>query len=305
MSSLSLQFRVIAWLSDRTTKPTDVLGPAAAREANRRSMRSAPFLFGQPAELEQVRDEVIATVRVRRYVPQGALPGVIVYFHGGGWVVGDLESHDVPCRALSARTSREVVAVDYRLAPEHVFPAAIDDAVAVSRAFAKQHPLVVAGDSAGGHLAAVVARRFANEGTPLAGQLLIYPVTDCTTERPSYETYATGHLLSRASMRSYRQTFLPDEPQRALPDASPLLAPAVRTAPAFILLAECDVLHDEGVAYAEKLKAEGTSVTLDVVPGVTHGFFSLQGLAVTKRATGRATAWLDRVLSAGPPGRLA
>jgi acetyl esterase len=121
-------------------------------------------------------------------------------------------------------------------------------------------------------------------------------VTDCASESGSYERFATGHFLTRDTMRYFRATFVPDAARRAEPDASPLRAPAQKTAPAYVLLAECDVLHDEGVAYAEKLRAEGTDVTLDDVPGVLHGFLSMQGLAVSRDAMTRAGAWVGTVL---------
>lgn len=230
---------------------------------------------------------------MRAYRPASASKDAcIVYFHGGGWVVGDLESHDVPCRALADASGLELIAVDYRLAPEHPFPAAIDDALAVTRALASSKRVFVAGDSAGGHLAAVVSRRCAADGLALAGQLLMYPVTDCARESASYERYATGHVLSRETMRYFRRSFVPVEAQRDHPDASPLRAPPIVTCPAYVLLAECDVLVDEGRAYAKKLADEGTPVVLDEVPGVLHAFFSMQGLRPGREAMTRVTAWL-------------
>jgi acetyl esterase len=289
---LSLGWAALTWIATKLDRPIEQVGAVRAREAMRKNVGSPKFLFGEPASVERVENATVAGVPVRRFVPQGVKPGVIAYFHGGGWVVGDLDTHEAPCRALAAQTGHTVVAVDYRLAPEHPFPAAIDDSLAVCRALAKEQPLLVAGDSAGGHLAAVVARRFASEGLALAGQALVYPVTECEQESASYERYATGFFLTRATMRWFREAFVPDAAVRAHPDASPLRAPPVQTAPAFVLLAECDVLHDEGAAYAAKLRSEGATVVMVEVPGVIHGFFSMQGMAETRDATARVAAWV-------------
>lgn len=248
-------------------------------------------IFGAPAPIEQVVDEQLAGVKVRRYSPRDARSGVIVYFHGGGWVVGDVTTHDLPCRALAAQAKRTVISVDYRLAPEHPFPAAIDDCVAVTRELLKTTSVVVAGDSAGGHLAAVVARK-----CDVTAQALIYPVTDCSQESASYTRFATGYFLTRDTMRYFTNAFLPDPATRAHDDASPLRATLTKGPPAFVLLAECDVLHDEGLAYAEKLREAGTSVTIEEVSGVIHGFFNMQGMTATKHATAHLAAWIDRVL---------
>lgn len=294
MGSLRPTWWLVNWLASVLDKPIETIGPERSRAAMRKNTGSFRPIFGAPAEVARVVDERIANVPVRRYEPAGAQPGVIVYFHGGGWVVGDVVTHDLPCRALAAQTRRCVISVDYRLAPEHPFPAAIDDALAVTTALAKEHRVVVAGDSAGGHLAAVMARRCP---TPITGQVLIYPVTDCAEESPSYARHAEGFFLTRATMRNFRETFLPDPATRSHEDASPLRAGPLKTAPALVLLAECDVLHDEGLAYAKKLEAEGTGVTIDEVGGVIHGFFSMQGMAATREATARAAAWIERQFS--------
>jgi acetyl esterase len=245
--------------------------------------------MGRRAKLAEVRDEELAGVPVRRYVPHGAQPGVLAFFHGGGWVVGDLESHDVPASALAAATRREVVAVHYRLAPEHPYPAALEDCLAVTRALAGQR-VVVAGDSAGGNLAAAVANAL---GTALAAQVLVYPVTDCAGEHPSYAAYATGHLLTREAMRFYVRSYVPDEARRQEPGCSPLRAPSLRGAPpALVLTAGCDVLRDEGVAYAERLRADGVEVHHTEYPGTVHGFFSMQGLSEGLSAVQQVANWL-------------
>lgn len=286
-------WRLLTWLAGALDRPIERIGPAASRAAMRKNTGSFRPIFGAPAAMAKVTDERVAGVPVRRYEPSAPKPGIVIYFHGGGWVVGDVDTHDLPCRALAAASRRVVVSVDYRLAPEHPFPAAVDDALAVTREFAKSSKVVVAGDSAGGHLAAVAARR-----CDVAGQLLVYPVTDCAGEWPSYERYARGFFLTPATMRYFKETFLPDASLRTHEDASPLRAPPLKTAPAYVLLAECDVLHDEGLAYAEHLRAAGTEVTVDDVRGVIHGFFSMQGMAETKAATERAAVFVDRILSA-------
>ncbi|MCU0696653.1 MAG: alpha/beta hydrolase [Myxococcaceae bacterium] len=291
MSSLRFSFRLFTWLARFVSPSIEVVGTARARAAMKKNTGGFDFLFGAPAVLADLRDEELGDVLVRRYTPVGATPGTIVYFHGGGWVVGDLDSHDRPLRHLCAQTGHEVISVDYRLAPEHPFPAAIDDALAVTRAVAARTRVVVAGDSAGGHLAAVVARHLSTDPA-LAGQLLVYPVTTCATESASYERFASGYFLTRATMRFYKDAFLPPGIDRRHPDASPLEAPPSRATDAYVLLASHDVLHDEGVAYAKKLEAEGATVTLDEVPGVTHGFFNLQGLPVSRAAMARAATWV-------------
>jgi acetyl esterase len=190
--------------------------------------------------------------------------------------------------------------VHYRRAPEAPAPAAADDCEAVTSALLERgQPVAVAGDSAGGNLAAAVANRCGAKGARLAAQALIYPVTDCAAETASYETFADGFLLSRATMRYFRDCYAPTETLRLSPDVSPLRAPSLAgAAPAYVLLAGCDVLRDEGRAYAARLQQAGVETVLDEVPGVLHGFVSMQGLGVTREATRRLVAWLDARLAA-------
>lgn len=252
------------------------------------------FLTGGRPKLAQIGDDIIEGVRVRRYRPHDARPGTVVFFHGGGWTVGDLDSYDVLAGTLAALSGHEVVSVDYRLAPENPYPAAFDDAVAVTRAMAAAGPVAVAGDSAGGNLAAAVANR-----VPVLGQLLMYPVLDCANESASYEAYATGHILTREGIRAYRRNYVPEPRRRTEPDASPLLAPSLdRTPPAYLIVAECDVLRDESLAYAERLRQAGRPVTVDIVPGVLHGFLSLLGLSEAQAALSRGSEWLDTAFRA-------
>jgi acetyl esterase len=284
----SWTYRAIAFLGARLSPPTHTV-PLARARAQMRNLGPA-LVMGRRARLAEVTDGEVAGVRVRRYVPHGVQPGLLLFFHGGGWVVGDLESHDVPASALAAALGREVVAVDYRLAPEHPYPAALEDCLAVTRALSARRP-VVAGDSAGGNLAAAVAQALGGE--PLTAQVLIYPVTDCAAEHPSYAEYATGHLLTAEGMRHYVRTYLPDPARRSEPGCSPLRAPSLRgLPPALVLTAGCDVLRDEGVAYAERLRAEGVEVHHAEYPAALHGFFNMQGLPEGVSAVQHVARWL-------------
>jgi acetyl esterase len=222
--------------------------------------------------------------------------GKIVYFHGGGFVTGDLDSHDIVVRALARATRREVVSVHYRLAPEHRYPAAADDAIAVTKEIASGGgDVVVCGDSAGGNLAAVAANACASVGLRLAGQVLVYPATDFTIERSSCEQFKDVSLLTRDAMRWFKAQYTPDPTSHSEPSCSPLLTASFDgVAPAYVLLARCDLLHDEGLAYHAKLQEAGVDATLDVVEGVSHSFFSMQGLSEAQDAVVRIAAWLER-----------
>ena len=292
---LSPLYRALAFIAHLRDVPVESLPPAAARARFTPGARGPSVVMGRRAPLEATEDTVIAGIPVRRYVPRERKPGTVVYFHGGGWVVGDLESHDIPASHLADASKREVIAVHYRLAPEHPFPAAWEDALAVTRHLHDaSDDVVVAGDSAGGNLAAAMALAL-----PVRAQVLVYPVTELAHEHPSYERYATGHVLRREAMRYYRARYAPTAAQQEDPRASVLRATISQRVPAYVLLAENDVLHDEGVAYARALEAAGTPVTLDVVPGVFHGFFNMQALAAGAGALRRAADFIDRVLQSG------
>lgn len=227
-------------------------------------------------------------IRVRVYRPEGAAAGalpVLVYFHGGGHVIGSLDSHDEVARSLCAGAECLVASVDYRLAPEHKFPAAIDDAFAATQWLAANAASVggdagriaVGGDSAGANLAAVVALMARDAGGPaLVSQQLVYPVADYTCNSASYETYASGYgPLTLAGMRWFKGHYLRGSADAEDWRASPLKAPDLSgLPPALVITAECDVLHDEGVALAEALAAAGTPVEQIDWPGMIHGFFS-------------------------------
>jgi len=229
--------------------------------------------------------------RVYRPDASGLLP-TILFIHGGGWVIGDIDTHDNQARRLCRDTSSVVVSLDYRLAPEAAFPSPVEDCWAALRWVAAQVSalggdparIAVCGDSAGGNLSAVLARRARDAGGPaLVAQLLLYPAVDLAAgleEYPSRERNAEGYLLGLSDMiwfgEHYTGTFAASGGDPRDPDLSPLHAPSLSgLAPAVVVVAEFDPLHDEGVAYARALEAAGTPVTLLDLPGMIHGFFDL------------------------------
>jgi acetyl esterase len=276
---------------------------------------SSARLIPRPAAPVPVEDRSIegpaGPIRVRIYRPQTAAGShpLVVYFHGGGWVVCDLDTHDALCRRLSLGADAVVVSVDYRLAPEHRFPAAPDDCAAATR-WAVAHAaslgadprrVVLAGDSAGGNLAAAVTLRLRDEDGPrVAGQLLLYPVTDhWTAGFPSYAECADGYGLTRAAMAWFWDHYLggPLDAVQAgalSPQAAPLRAADLRGLPsALVLTAEYDVLRDEGEAYAARLREAGVDAVLERCAGMHHGFASWGGvLDGADRAVARACAWI-------------
>lgn len=227
----------------------------------------------------------------RIYTPVGLTGRVTpacVYYHGGGWVIGDLDTHDAICRRLANESGCRVVSVDYRLAPENRFPAAFDDAYAAlawTEAKASDHQinpnrLAVAGDSAGGNLAAAVALHAKAKGGPkLKYQLLFYPVTQARADTASMRDLATGYFLEKASMDWFCDQYLPPDADPNDPRVSPLAAKDVAgVAPAYVLVAGFDPLRDEGRAYAEKLKAAGVAVDFVEYEGMIHGFLGMEGV---------------------------
>ncbi len=272
--------QVAAYLESVAGLPaTNELTPEQARANNE---RAAELLAGPKPELPRVEEVSLGGVPGRLYVPEEAemLP-VVVWFHGGGWVVGSLETHDAMCRRLARESGCAVVAVDYRLAPEHRYPAAVEDAWTAARWLAENGRelgldsgrMVVGGDSAGGNLAAVVALRARDAGLGLRLQVLIYPVTDSVTEGGTYVTNETGFGLTRAAMVWYWDHYCPDPKRRAEPDAAPLRAESLAgVAPALVVTCELDPLLEEGEAYARRLSAAGVPVTLTRYQGMIHGF---------------------------------
>jgi len=246
-------------------------------------------LAGPAPEMQRVEDRTIdgpdARVTLRILVPVENPIGVLVYYHGGGWVLGSIDEYDTVARKLAERTSCAVVLVEYRLAPEHRYPAAVDDSYAalewvgqnVKYIAGREVPLIVAGDSAGGNLAAVMAvRARARNGPPIALQVLIYPVTDSDLDLPSYADPENQLLLTRDGMIWFWDHYIPDSSRRSEPDASPLHTDNLSgLPPTVILTAEHDVLRDEGEAYAARLQEADVKVNLKRYPGQMHGFFTL------------------------------
>ena len=258
--------------------------------------------------IHEVRDIDADGVATRLYRPSGATNlGLLVYFHGGGWVIGDLDSHDQVCRLLANGSGHAVLSVDYRLAPEHPFPAALEDSVTATR-WAHEHAvelgcradrIAVGGDSAGGNLAAVVAQL---APVPLAYQLLVYPVTDCTRSMPSYDENGAGYFLTAPAMGWFIDHYLAgDQGSPADPRVSPLHAAdhvVAATPPALVLTAEFDPLRDEGDAYAQRLASLGVPTSHVRFGGMFHGFFSLADFVDDGRAANAlAAAALGAALS--------
>ena len=259
---------------------------------------SSPILFGPSPPVASVIDDLADHVRVRIYRPSGSERTALVFLHGGGWVVGGLESHAPVCRALASRSGAAVVAVDYRLAPEHRFPAAVDDAWTALRWTARRFDrIAVGGDSAGGNLSAVIARRARDADLALALQVLVYPATDHGCSWPSYRQNASGPAFHTAEMEWFWRQYLTDPARGAEPDCSPLRAADLSgLAPALVLTAEYDPLRDEGEAYAEALRAAGVAVELERYDGLIHGFLRMP--AVIGRADGALTLIADAVAGA-------
>jgi acetyl esterase len=262
---------------------------------------------GDPEPVGAVQERTIPVAAgemlTRIYTPSGTGPfPVLVYFHGGGWVIGNLEAYDATCRALTNAAGCMVVAMEYRLAPEHKFPAAPEDCYAATQWVATNAAAIggdpariaIGGDSAGGNLTAVVAHMVRDRGGPtLRYQLLVYPVTDYHFDTASYRENAEGYLLTKDAMVWFWNHYLRSAADGNSPLASPLRAGNLRgLPPAMVLTAEFDPLRDEGEAYAARLQEAGVPVTLRHYEGMIHGFFSLGAVfaqgqqAITDAAAG-------------------
>ena len=248
-------------------------------------------------------------IRVRIYRPEDR-PGlpVLVYFHGGGWVIGSLDSHDPTCRELAAAAGCAVASVDYRLAPEHRYPAAAEDGYAAVRWIAESadelrldpQRIAVGGDSAGGNLAAAAALMARDRGGPrLCFQLLVYPVLDADFDTPSYRENERGYLLEKATMEWFWDHYVPDRARRREAYCAPLRAESLSDLPpALVISAEYDPLRDEGEAYARRLADAGVAATCTRYDGMIHGFFSMGAVtAVAGESVRQAAAALRRALA--------
>lgn len=226
-------------------------------------------------------------LNARLYRPAGLSgdSGALVFYHGGGFVIGSLDSHDGVCRALAERARCTVIAVDYRLAPEHPAPAAGDDALAAFRDIAGRAAafdidpsrIAVGGDSAGGNLAAVVAQGARNDEPTPCFQLLFYPTVDFAEDRESVRTFAQGFLLEKASMDWFREHYIPDAMDNRDPRVSPIYGELDGLAPAIVITGGFDPLRDEGEAYAAAMKTAGVTVTVSRRPTMIHGFINFAG----------------------------
>lgn len=286
--------RLLEQLAESGAKAFHLLDPVEARGL---VARLRPEAEG-PAML-RVEEVQLGSARVRVLRPYAHVRGAILYLHGGGWVVGGLEDFDHFARQLAQLTHCTVVLVDYRLAPEFPFPAALEDVEQAAQWLVDRRAemaggidgaLIVAGDSAGGNLAAVLAQRAAQRGpVPWTLQVLIYPVTQANLDGPSYLDPQRQLLLSREDMRWFWDHYLADPRARQQSDASPLAATDLRgLPPAVVLTAQLDVLHEEGQAYAERLAMAGIRVTTRCFSGQMHGFVTIPLLSASREAL----AWL-------------
>ena len=282
----------------------ETLSPAEARQT---AIEGLKAFAGQPEKIGSIEEIRIPhperPIPLRIYTPaaEGPFP-CLTYFHGGGWVVCDLDTHDTVCRAIARQAGAVVVAVDYRLSPEYKFPAAVDDCYAATQWVAAnaarlrvdRHRIAVGGDSAGGNLSTVMCLKSRDEGGPaLALQVLVYPVTNLASfDTPSYGEFAAGYYLTRAEMEWFRGHYLARAEDAQNPYASPMLAPDLRgLPPALVITAECDTLRDEGEAYARRLAEAGVDVTCTRYAGMIHPFFSLRGtLSQGRRAIEQVSA---------------
>ncbi|MCB9992142.1 MAG: alpha/beta hydrolase [Hyphomicrobiaceae bacterium] len=266
-------------------------------------------LWGPPENVSEINDLRVplngAPIPVRIYRP-GNSQGTILFFHGGGWVAGSIETHDGSCRMLANLARCDVVSVEYRKAPENPFPAGVNDCISALDWLVREGPglgldtsrLVISGESAGGNLAAVTAIHARDKGIELSGQVLVYPVIDTAMATQSYRDFETGFFLDAAGMRRFIRLYA--EPgELGHPDIAPLRAPDLSDlAPALILTVDHDPLRDEGRAYAAALVNHGNEVSFAEIGGAVHGIWIMNAkTGATREIIGRAADWIRSRLS--------
>jgi acetyl esterase len=287
------------------------LDPSAVGEL-RELARAAAIAYGEGPDCAAVEDRTISGPRgdlaVRVYTPSASPRGVLVFFHGSGFVIYDLDTHDKECRLLANGAEVVVVGVDYALAPEHPFPAAFDDCVAATRWVAAHRadlggdalPIAVGGDSAGGNLAAAVSSALRGDhAVALQGQMLVYPVTDLANRASSFHENGEGFLLTAPTLEFFYDCYISDPNERHDPRASPLLATDFDgLPPTLVVTAEVDPLRDEGEAYARALVAAGIDVTLTRYDDAVHGFFQMSAFsALARQAIDECSGFLRSVFT--------
>ena len=297
--------RVLDLIKEIGRPPLHTLTPVEAREA---MTKSRPVLQPEPAEVAEVENLTCpgpaGPIPLRRYRgigtdPAAALP-CLLFLHGGGWVIGDLESHDQLCRSLANHAGCCIVAVDYRLAPEHPFPAAVEDSAAAMRFVAANAAalridgarIAVGGDSAGGNLAAVLALMGRDGAIPAPGfQLLLYPATDMAGSRAAYQRFTEDYVLTANAMRWFIDHYTPDAAHRLDWRASPLRATTLAgVAPAFVMTCGHDPLVDEGSAYAVRLEEDGVAMSHLHIADQMHAYLTMGKFIPTADLTLRQSA---------------
>jgi len=289
---------MFAQLAEQPGPPISSLAPSDGRQLYR-MMRPVNPDIAVGAVADRSIPGPAGDIAVRVYTPAGNGPfPVFVNFHGGGWVIGDLDTSDAACRDICRTVGCVVVSVDYRLAPEHRFPAAVDDSFAATAWVAANMAaingngrLAVGGESAGGNLAAVICQMARDAGGPrIDFQLLLYPVTDCDLGRASYQENGKGYMLELDTMRWFWDEYCPDPAARQNPKASPLRAGNLgNLPPALIVTAEFDPLRDEGEAYGRALQSAGSKAEICRYDGLVHDFFATAQMFPSSRAAFEAT----------------
>ena len=296
-AEMQVLLHLAALLDDGPTPESGLLTPQQARAKLRAASAAATGPHRSSLAAEDVAIPGPAgMIPARLYEPPGVgleQRPLIVYFHGGGWVLGDLDTHDSVCRFLAANAAAAVLSIDYRLAPEHPFPAAVEDAFAAfrwataesARLGADPSRIAVAGDSAGGNLAAAVSLLARDDDGPdPAMQVLLYPIADATGGQWSRDAFADGFLLTKADMEWFENHYLPPGTDRADPRVSVLRADTSGLPPTYVTTAGFDPLRDEGEDYAERMREAGVSVALRRHPGLIHGFAHMTEISRTARA---------------------